>query len=296
MGGHFDGRTTRGAVTSAPAVDGAMTRPWADFSTVDESADPDAHARYLEGMALRMATLRAHSLAQLPLAPGTAFLDAGCGLGEVVIDVARRVAPGGRAVGVDLSQEMLRRARESAAATGSDAEFVHGSVTALPFDADAFDVAGSERVFQHLTDEERRTAAGELLRVVRPGGAIQISDPNHEQWALSAADRGAAQAVCGWIARRGRSAESGLLAGALLRDAGAVKVDIEVSPVVIRTLADWFQMLGMEGAIDELVEQSELTEARARDFFEDLVERDRDGVFLVVGLTYVTTARAPAAP
>jgi hypothetical protein len=65
---------------------------------------------------------------------------------------------------------------------------------------------------------------------------------------------------------------------------------------VIQTLTDWFQMLLMEGAIDELVEQGELTEARARDFFEDLVERDRDGVFLVVGLTYVTTARAPAAP
>jgi hypothetical protein len=52
-------------------------------------------------------------------------------------------------------------------------------------------------------------------------------------------------------------------------------------------------MLGMKGALDQLVDQDELTEARARGFFDDLVQRDRDGVFLAVGMAYVTTARVP---
>ena len=270
-----------------------MTRPWMEFSAVDASRDPDAHARYLEDMAQRLTTLRRQSLERLPIAPGTTFLDAGCGLGELVIQVAAMVGPEGRAVGVDVSEQMLRRARASAEAAGSRAEFASASVTSLPFADATFDVARSERVFQHLDDEECVLAARELLRVTRPGGAVQIADPDHTQWSVAAADRDVASLVVGWTVRRARSPESGLLAGGLLGDAGAVDVEVDISPVVIRSLADWWTMLGMQGALEDLVERGELSEERAAAFWADLERRDRDGVFLVAGLAYVTTVRVP---
>lgn len=275
------------------STDRSPTRPrfWHEFSAVDASLDPEAHARYLEEMAQRLATLRAQSLALLPLRPGTAFLDGGCGLGELVIEAAELVGPDGRSVGVDISDQMLRRARLKAAASQSRAEFVQGSVTALPFADDAFDVARSERVFQHLDDDERSAAARELLRVVRPGGVVQIVDPDHTKWAVAAADREAADLMSGWPARGVRSPESGLLAGGLLRDAGAVDIRVETAPVEMRTVADWWTVLSMEGSLEALVEGGELSEDRAVAFWEDLQDRERDGAFLVVGLGYSTTAR-----
>jgi SAM-dependent methyltransferase len=266
-----------------------MTRPWMEFSAVDASRDPDAHARYLEDMAQRLTTLRRQSLERLPIGPGASFLDAGCGLGELAIQVAEIVGPTGRAVGIDVSEQMLRRARASAEAAGSRAEFASASVTSLPFADATFDIARSERVFQHLDDDERVVAARELLRVVRPGGAVQIADPDHTKWGVAAADRDAADLIVDWTARRPPSPESGLLAGGLLRDAGAVDVEVDISPVVMRSLADWWTMLGMHGSLEDLVERGELSEERAAAFWADLERRDRDGVFLVAGLAYVTT-------
>lgn len=271
-----------------------MTRPWMEFSAVDDSRDPDAHARYLEDMAQRLTTLRAQSLARLPIGSGTAFLDAGCGLGELVIQGAEAVGGEGRSVGVDVSEQMLRRARASAEAAGSRPEFSPTSVTALPFADATFDVARSERVFQHLDDGERMLAARELLRVVRPGGVVEIADPDHTKWGMAAADRHVAHLIVDWTARRGRSPESGLLAGGLLRDAGAVDVEVDISPVVMRTLADWWTMLGREGSLEDLIESGELPEERASAFWSDLQRRDRDGVFLVAGLAYVATVRVPS--
>lgn len=270
-----------------------MTRPWMEFSSVDASRDPDAHARYLDAMAKRLTTLRTQSLAGLPIRSGSSFLDAGCGLGELVIQVAELVGPAGRAVGVDVSDQMLRRARKAAVAVDSRAEFVHASVTDLPFASGSFDVARSERVFQHLDDGERRVAARELLRVVRPGGVVQIVDPDHTKWGIAADDRYAANLLVGWTARGVRSPESGLLAGGLLRDAGAVDIRVDTSPVILRSLDDYWTMLAMDGSLEELIEGGALPEDRAAAFWEDLRQRDRDGVFLVAGHAYVTTARVP---
>jgi SAM-dependent methyltransferase len=99
--------------------------------------------------------------------------------------MAERVAPGGRAIGIDLSAEMVARARERAA--GVDAvEYRVGSVTALPFDDASVDAAYSERVFMHLADPQ--AAMHELFRILRPGGRLVVIDPDHTRAATDAND------------------------------------------------------------------------------------------------------------
>lgn len=92
---------------------------------------------------------------------GKDVLEVGCGTGLVL----RRIARFGKtARGVDLSPGMLAKARER----GLDV--VEGSVTALPFDADSFDVTCSFKVLAHIPEIE--VALAEMLRVTRPGGMV----------------------------------------------------------------------------------------------------------------------------
>src|SRR5262245_18393805 len=100
------------------------------------------------------------------LAPSV-VLDAACGTGRHSASLAQR---GHRIIGVDLSPEMLHRAR----ANGVAGRYLEGSFTALPLRADAVDAAVCALAMVHLPDVS--DAARELARVVRPGGRVMPSD------------------------------------------------------------------------------------------------------------------------
>lgn len=97
----------------------------------------------------------------LPYCADREVLEAGCGTGLILKEVARVAR---RAVGLDLSLGMARQAKER----GLDV--VLGSITSLPFASDSFDAAYSFKVLAHLVDIDR--ALSELARVVRPGGHL----------------------------------------------------------------------------------------------------------------------------
>jgi ubiquinone/menaquinone biosynthesis C-methylase UbiE len=99
--------------------------------------------------------------AAMPFAGGARVLEAGCGTGMIL----KEIAPVARAaVGLDLSPAMLRKAH----ARGLDV--VHGSVTDMPFSDGEFDLAYSFKVLAHVERIER--ALGEMARVVRSGGHV----------------------------------------------------------------------------------------------------------------------------
>src|SRR5918911_766868 len=75
------------------------------------------------------------------LAPGEEVLDVGCGAGTDTLVAAQMVAPAGRVTGIDMTPEMLSRARAAASEMGAaNVTFVEGDVEDLPFAADSFDV------------------------------------------------------------------------------------------------------------------------------------------------------------
>lgn len=95
-------------------------------------------------------------------------LDVGCGTGTVALSAARREA---QVVGVDITPELLERARTNAEIAGiEDVSWREGDATALPFEDDAFDVTLSN--LGHMYGDPPDSAAQELLRVTRPGGRI----------------------------------------------------------------------------------------------------------------------------
>jgi len=110
------------------------------------------------------------TLAMMKIGPRDEVLDVGCGGGWLVREIASRV-PQGHVLGMDVSDEMIARARRSSA-QWRNAEFVVGGVDAIPRDADSFDKVISVESSYYWPDP----AAGirEIFRVVRPGGSAWI--------------------------------------------------------------------------------------------------------------------------
>lgn len=123
---------------------------------------------------------------------GDRVLDVGCGPGHFVRMLAEAVGPTGSAVGIDAAPEMIDYARRKAHRL-SNCRFESGSAEALPFTDASFDVVVSSLMLHHLPDELRLQAAGEMKRVLRPGGAVLLADftiPQRGAWHLLAAITG----------------------------------------------------------------------------------------------------------
>jgi ubiquinone/menaquinone biosynthesis C-methylase UbiE len=109
------------------------------------------------------------------LHPGETVLDLGSGAGADVLISARRVGPTGRAIGLDMTDEMLAAARANAARAGvENVEFVKGYLEDMPLPDASVDVVISNCVI-NLSGDKARVLA-EAARVLRPGGRFAVSD------------------------------------------------------------------------------------------------------------------------
>ena len=111
---------------------------------------------------------------------GEQVLDLGCGAGTDTLVAAQMVGPEGRVTGIDMTPEMLAKARRAAAELGAgNVEFLEGEAERLPFPDASFDAVISNGVIDLIPDKDAVFA--ELQRVLRPGGRIQIADVTIEQ-------------------------------------------------------------------------------------------------------------------
>jgi SAM-dependent methyltransferase len=109
------------------------------------------------------------------LVRGEHVLDIGSGAGTDSLVAAQMVGTRGRVVGIDMTPEMLAKARAAAADAGiTHAEFVHGEVEELPFADETFDVVISNGVIDLIPDKDAVFSG--IFRVLRPGGRIQLAD------------------------------------------------------------------------------------------------------------------------
>lgn len=106
---------------------------------------------------------------------GATAIDIGSGAGMDCLLAGRDVGPTGRVTGIDMTDEMLARAREAAAQLGmKHARFEKGDMESLPLDDESVDVVLSNGVINLAPDKPAVFA--ELHRVLRPGGRLQFAD------------------------------------------------------------------------------------------------------------------------
>lgn len=127
---------------------------WAHFAPLEAITTPCA------AKLVKRASVRA----------GQRVLDVACGTGVVSVSAARL---GARVTGLDLTPELLARARENARIASVEVDWHEGDVENLPFGDAAFDVVLSE--FGHIFAPRPEVAIAEMLRVLKPGGTIAFS-------------------------------------------------------------------------------------------------------------------------
>jgi SAM-dependent methyltransferase len=109
------------------------------------------------------------------LQPGERVLDLGSGAGTDSLVAAQMVGPDGFVTGIDMTPDMLERARRAAREMGvAHVTFVEGEAERLPFEDASFDVVISNGVVDLIPDKDAVFA--ELHRVLEPGGRIQLAD------------------------------------------------------------------------------------------------------------------------
>ena len=159
-------------------------------------------------------------LAHAALRPGETVLDLGSGAGFDAFLAAREVGATGRVIGVDMTDEMLARARENAAkAEIANVEFRKGVIEALPVDDESVDVIISNCVINLAPD--KAAVYREAARVLRPGGRLVVSDVVLDA-PLPPAVAASAEALTGCVA--GASLRADYLAA--IANAGLADVEI----------------------------------------------------------------------
>ena len=126
-----------------------------------------AHFAPLEAVTSRPA---AHLVKFAGVRAGQKVLDVACGTGVVAVTAARL---GAKVTALDLTPELLERARENARIAQVDIEFHEGDVEKLPFADATFDVVLSQ--FGHMFAPQPAVALAQMLRVLKPGGVIAFS-------------------------------------------------------------------------------------------------------------------------
>ncbi|MBT6274378.1 MAG: methyltransferase domain-containing protein [Chromatiales bacterium] len=202
------------------------------------------------------------------LEPGQRVLDYGCGPGALVMEIARRVGPGGRVHGVDLNADMLTLARQRAEREGLGpvTEFEQVTVERLPFEDATFDRVVCKSVLEYVADPAATVA--EFQRVTKPTGRVHVVDSDWGMLAVEPLAPESLQALFAAAAMAYRTPHIGRRLRRLFRDAGLqdVALNVTVTPdttgaraMVVRNMIGYAREAGaMDDAIlDDLLAQVE---------------------------------------
>jgi arsenite methyltransferase len=167
------------------------------------------------------------------LRPGETVLDLGSGAGFDCFLAARQVGPTGRVIGVDMTPDMIRKARANAAKVKADnVEFRLGEIEHLPVSDGSVDAILSNCVIN--LSPEKAAVFREAFRVLRAGGRLAISDVV-ATGPIPVELQNQAAALAGCVSGAAHVDD----VRAMLRDAGFVDVEVRISPRSAEVVGSW---------------------------------------------------------
>jgi SAM-dependent methyltransferase len=217
------------------------------FADVDATGAAASFVGYLDTAASLLTEHKRATVDALRLSLGDAALDVGCGIGDEVRVIAERVGPHGRAVGVDLSEDLLAQALQRTP-TESCAEFISADAHALPFTDGMFAGARVERALQHMDNPS--AVVREMSRVVCAGGRVVALEPDWDTLVLSGDDLATQRAIARARADSFRHPDIGRRLAALFMEAGLELRGLHAIAYPFRELAVAESILMLSGAVE----------------------------------------------
>ncbi len=263
------------------------------FSDVNATGASGEYASLLDAIRAQPAVRewKERTFAALEPRPGAVLLDLGCGTGEDVLALAARVAPGGRAIGVNASAAMVAEARRRAAGAGAAVEFIHAQANALTLPDGAADGARVERVLQHLDDPGG--AVAELARVVRPGGHVVAAEPDWGTFVIDSHDPAVAALVAAAAARLFRSPDVGRTLRRRFLEAGLERVEVTTRALVISDRAASDMIFDVPGAVRRAVEDGDIDPEQAAAWLDATARAGEAGRGLASLTAFMAVGQVP---
>jgi 2-polyprenyl-3-methyl-5-hydroxy-6-metoxy-1,4-benzoquinol methylase len=235
---------------------------------------------------------------RLGVGDGLMCLDVGCGGGDVSVELARRVAPRGKVVGVDMDETKLDVARQEAEAQGvRNVEFLARDIRTQDTGSD-FDVVYARFLLTHLDDPARVIAA--FYEHLRPGGLVIVEDVDvsgYFTYPESQAFRRFRELYSAVVIRRGGDPDIGPRLPVLLADGGFDQVEMDVvQPAGTRGEVKLINPLTLESIADTVLQDGIASREEIDSLIDELYEF-AENPRTVVGLPRVVRAwgRRPAA-
>lgn len=261
------------------------------FTDVDRTNDPDYFIRFLDEASAdeSFQAYKQHSFQLLELGPGQRVLEVGCGTGEDARAMAARVAPNGRVVAVDGSQNMIDTAQRRAEGCELPIEFQIADVHNLPFADDSFDASRADRIFMHLESPPR--ALAEMMRVTRPGGRVLVYEVDFETLTVDLPDRARTRKIVNTWCDGFRNGWLGRHIPALFREAGLHDVRITPATLWLRYPVA-MQMIG-PATVERACVAGLLSQTEGEDWLRQLRERYKASLLFCTLTGFLVLGRKP---
>jgi ubiquinone/menaquinone biosynthesis C-methylase UbiE len=136
-----------------------------------------SYDKYMKRITLgREDSLRRMTVNLAQVKPGDCVLEVGCATGSLSLAAKRQAGPTGKVVGIDIIPGMIAVSRDKASQAGLDVTFQSGSIEAIPFPDENFDVVMCSFMIFHMSEKVRNKGIKEIYRVLKPHGRLMVLD------------------------------------------------------------------------------------------------------------------------
>jgi ubiquinone/menaquinone biosynthesis C-methylase UbiE len=222
-------------------------------------------------------------LDQMALRRGDRVLEVGCGTGDDVRTIARRVGPGGHVLGIDTSPLTVAEAERRSHGRSLPVAFRVGDARALDLPDASFDRCRAERLLMHVPGDPAAIVA-ELVRVLRPRGRLVIFELDWDTLAIDGVGRELTRRIVRSYSDGVPNGPIGRALPRLLRDAGLV--DVTTIPHAIEIPFDFFGWV-LSGHLDAALAEGHFTPGELIGWWDEIDAAHARGRFFAAILGFV---------
>jgi len=263
-----------------------------DIPLAPPATDPGFALRFFDaGNQLpAVRALKPLMLDQLRLHRGQRVLEVGCGAGDDVCTIARRVGPNGHVLGIDASPLVIAEATRRANGRNLPVSFQVGDAHALELPDASIDRCRAERLLMHVQGEPAQLV-GELARVLRPAGRLVLFELDWDTFAIDGADLELTRRIVRSYSDGVANGMVGRTLPRLLRDAGFL--DVVTIPHAVEIPFDFFGWV-LSGHLDAAIAAGSFTTEELIGWWDAIDEAQERGRFYAAILGFVVAGTKPA--